>query len=307
LWLGEGVHKALEAYYRRGSDPVKVFKAWARKGAAALTAEQYDELLELGTGMLRHYVLWSSFNDPLQSFKSLATETPFTVPLEGFNALFNGAKVVYSGRIDGLCTYRASASPRDVFIHEIKTMAQLADDNLTLAEQASFYMWAASHILKDYTVRGVVYTLIRKKVPAVPNANGKIIGNAVTDWLSLKELLPEVEKKWPERAGSLRTVIADLKDKEFSGMENPFVWRRVVTRNEHELREAEQRIHQLARMMLSEPVLYPTPDLVGCRLCGFREPCIAMSRGDNYEVLLKTLYQPAGQDRQYVPLLEPGP
>ena len=283
LWIGDGVHQALEAYYTKGQDPVKFFKSWARKNPNGFDlGNQLDMVLK----MLEHYTWWAKKHDRLDRYKVLQSEMPMAIQLDPEKLGFTQDRVFYTFRVDGICTFQGAAK-NGVYIAEYKTMATLADDALTLAEQASLYLWAVTKLLQTQVpVLGVIYTLLRKKAYPVPPFRK----DATLDIETIEALKAQKEVA-PEKLQALKQS------------ESPFVWRRKVTRNQNELRDIEERIYQISREMLHDPEIYPTPDLVGCRLCAFREPCIAKNRGDRYQELLKVLYVGGGVDRQYVPIL----
>lgn len=68
LWIGIGIHEALEAYYGKGEDAPDAYENWCHnsmeeinKAYPGLDEERlvaFDDDLELGIGMLQHYVHW---------------------------------------------------------------------------------------------------------------------------------------------------------------------------------------------------------------------------------------------------------
>lgn len=288
LWLGEGVHHALEMYYGKDVIPTKAFDKWLSENRGRLgMGSALTDMVELGQGMLHHYYLWEEDRKKTSKFNVIEQEISFEIPI---NELWNDERrVYYYGRMDGLV--QVGKNPKDIFIHEIKTMKTLDDNVLLLAEQASMYLWAARQLFPDRNVKGVIYTLIKKQSPNpfIMDAAGALVKpKANTDSLMLREALGDygITKRNPNYEKSQKW----LKEYQENEADNPYIWRRMVLRNASEMSEVRQRMGAIMSDMVNSPMMYPTPDFFGCKFCAYQEPCLALNRGDDWEDILRNAY-----------------
>ena len=133
LFLGSGVHYALEKCYQPGDvdyDALEpAFSNWFDEGAKERgfvlgQDTDMDKLRTLGLGMVRHYAKWAPRQD---GFDVIATEQEFAVRMPGIIAPF-------AGRFDGVIR---SHSPGRLWLHEFKTSSyNLVDSGQQRAVQA---------------------------------------------------------------------------------------------------------------------------------------------------------------------------
>ncbi len=308
LEFGTAWHAALEVYYRaetwelvRSGDPTtrSAIEAatLARFGAVCLEqrtkyvddngdlpveAEQdFKERLELGRGMLQGYFIYALKND---NFKVIAREVDFEVPITSGETWLTSDQgpVVYQGRIDGVIQDQYGS----YWIWEDKTTSQFSDANLELDEQTGSYAWAVSQEL-GIPIKGVIYNEALKAVPTAPtrlqrqregrnfSVNKKIRTTPEAFTLYLTEQ--------GEPLGPYAEFIAELE-----ANPNPFFRRTPVIRNQHELREMGERIYLEAQDMTDPNLrIYPNPSRFTCGWCAFKQVCIAMNDGSDYEHLLE--------------------
>ena len=73
---------------------------------------------------------------------------------------------------------------------------------------------------------------------------------------------------------------------------NKFYRRTQVHRNVHELQDQGARIfYEVQEMLNPDTVPYPNPSKLNCSWCSFRQPCLAMNDGSDYEFLLEEDYR----------------
>jgi hypothetical protein len=72
------------------------------------------------------------------------------------------------------------------------------------------------------------------------------------------------------------------------------VRRTVVRRNEHELQMQGITTQQIAIDMLNDPQVYPMPTKFKCTWCAFRQVCLQMNDGSDYQWTLNNQYKKVG-------------
>lgn len=207
LFLGQGVHVALDAYYSAPPDDrtagllINAFDNWVdarsermKKQTGPLwrsEKEMIDEMYELGTGMLLHYALWAEKRDKRWEF--LATERKFVLPMpvpkeatrgRGYSDLCrNGMymsggewysnKLSYAGRFDGVVR---DVETGKLYLMEFKTSRSLHNMRWTYrGMQSTAYVWAANQMVEELTdgqcespIDGIMYRVLLKKIPQSP-------------------------------------------------------------------------------------------------------------------------------------------
>lgn len=164
LILGKGGHAALQAHYS-GQDAVAAYDAWAQEQLGRFSAvawpdelEKIESQLALGRKLVAYYVEWAKRND---GFRVLSAEQQFRVPVWSPK----GRKVKgvwHAGTYDGV----AEDVYGNLWLLEHKFYNRFpTETELRLNEQAGYYLLAATQLFPDRTVRGVIYTVIRKTNP----------------------------------------------------------------------------------------------------------------------------------------------
>lgn len=251
--------------------------------------DDYDERQTLGLLMLDGYFDWSIDVD---EFTPVHVEVDFEVPIltpEGTEMYCDchDWPVVYQGRLDGIV--------QDAFgwywILEHKTAGQFGDtEHLQLDEQTGSYAWAIQRML-GIRVQGVIYNEAVKKVAHPPQElmrpregrNFSVNKQADTTYeLALRTLTKAGEdlELYDDFLGYLKL------------QGNKFFRRTQVHRNIHELKDQGLRIYYEAKEMISpDTVPYPNPSRFNCMMCSFRQPCIAMNDGSDYQFLIEEDYR----------------
>jgi hypothetical protein len=258
--------------------------------------QDFKERTELGVAMLKHYASWAPRAD---KFTPIAVEYDFEVPIQDpvgrqLYCKCHDWPVLYQGRIDGVV--------RDEFrynwILEHKTAAQLGSTNhLALDEQCGSYAWALS--ILGYPVKGVIYNEALKDYPTPPERLASSREGRNFSVNKRQRTTYDIYLNTLVQAGEdirlYAEMLAYLKENE-----NPFFRRTQVHRNAQELRDIGYRIYLEAQDILDPELrIYPNPTRINCQGCAFREPCIMMNEGGDYEFLLNELYYQrpeSGQD-----------
>lgn len=259
----------------------------------AIDLEQdFEERIELGRGMIEHYVKWAPKVD---NFKPVKVEYDFEVPImnpfanntgsEQLTCACHGWPVFYQGRIDGIIQDDMGF----YWILEHKTAAQLGPtDHLVLDEQCGSYAWALQHY--GMNVRGVVYNEAIKNFPTPPTRlksaregrNYSVNRQQRTTYEVYMQTLIDNH----EPVELYQEFLQYLKDEG-----NPFFRRTQVHRNHNELKDIGVRVAYEALDMINPDLLvYPNPTRINCQMCSYRTPCIMMNEGSDYEFYLKEFY-----------------
>ncbi len=278
LWFGDLIHQSLAHYYSKTrTDPmsaVALFQSNAKRRAHEIQDDDtYDDLYDLGTKVLEHYVWWASDNDLYAKLRCQAVEQRFEVPLE--------QDLVFTGVIDAKLTMGAK---KKKYLHEIKTMATIEKEWLTLTEQATSYLWAEAILHPKDKYDGVVFTLIRKKAPTEPEVRKDALWLASNASSSVYTVRHAMES-CPNDNGLLKKY-QDMEDTKG----NDYVQRITVTRTPEQIRAFGDRIKEIWEEMQAS-ARFPNPNPITCRGCGFRDACVAKERGDNWQLILDQLYR----------------
>jgi len=277
------MHKGLEAYYQPVTFPnpegarqaflssIKEVESKVKVGPIDVEL-RFNELRELGLGMLDHYFLWAPSHD---DFHPILVEVEFEVPIPGLS------DVVYQGRIDLVVE-----DDFGYWLVDHKTTAQFGDvEWLALDDQCSSYAWAIREQL-GLEVRGVIYNELRKKAPRTPrvltNGTLSVAKNQDTTFETYLRTLQEGGYNWKGYKGILRYLRDNPKE---------YVRRTKVMYRPETLALVEDRIRKEAQVMLNDPAIYPTPSRFNCNGCSFFRPCLALHEGRDPDIILDELYE----------------
>lgn len=325
LEFGVAYHKAMEVFYdpKTWDWPIHIRIALSQKAfhdtceaqrkaflaledAAYLedeAQEDYDERLELGKGMLAYYAQQVQRTD--HRFKPVKVELSFAVPIinpETGNQLRcfipncrqhgpedNG--VVFAGRVDML----AEDEHRDYWIFDWKTAARLSVDNdefLYLDDQIGSYVWALGKELQ-LPIRGFIYHEQKKGFPQDPVENkvlrlGRRYSVNKQQDTDYQTYLDCVMKNDPHAFNM--ALYDDMLD--WLQAEGPqFFHRYQIHKSQHELQEIGKNIYLEACDILDPGLrLYPNAGRFSCGWCAFRQPCMGVNQGEDYNYTLKTMF-----------------
>jgi len=278
FFLGSGVHAALAAYYERGVDPVTAFKLWYwwRKQRYAssghgLSTEQslkYAEQAKLGIGMLKHYA--SVYPLEKEVFELVLAESFFSVPIRSLGGR-RSAHYYAAGTFDGVVVDRNG----HYWLLEHKTYKQVrGEGQFDLSDQAKMYIYAAQEQF-GLPVQGVVYNILRKKIPSRPMElqRGGLSRSKGID-TTYEVYLDEVK-----RLGYAPSDYADILGR-LQERGNTFFYRFQIRKSPKEMKLFQKLLYITAREMCRPNlILYPCNDDWQCRNCWFSEPCVMEQAG----------------------------
>jgi hypothetical protein len=263
----------------------------------------YDERLALGQGMLAYYaqqVVGTDFG-----FRPVKVELSFEVPVvdpetgiqlrcqlpncRQHSPEDNG--VVFAGRVDML----GEDDHGDYWIFDWKTAARLSvddDEFLQLDDQVGSYPWALGKVL-GLPIRGFVYHEQKKGFPGPPKKNkqrrlGCLFSVSKNQDVDYPTYLAHVREH--DKLGFNGGYYDDFLD--WLQAEGPqFYHRYQIHKNQNELIEIGKVIYTESKDIVDPGLpIYPNPGRFSCKFCAFRQPCLGVNMGEDYQYTLKTLY-----------------
>lgn len=286
LFLGSGVHYALEQFYRNGEDLQKSFLNWFDEQMQELDVwEQQKDMLqdkkELGLGMLEHYSKFAAENDSDYFAEVIDTEIDFEIPVKNLKG--NKTRCTYAGTVDGLVKDKYGF----YWILEHKTASRIDTTHLPLDEQVVRYIWAMQEKL-DIEIAGVIYNIMLKKIPTKPK---ELKSGGLSKAKNIKTTFETYYNDLLNYYGSLKNIpIYDYQDilEDLRKRDNEFFKRVKVEKTQHEIEDIAKRTY-LEYKEMSNPNLkmFPTPSRDCNWKCDFREVCISMNQGHDYDYLLE--------------------
>lgn len=237
--------------------------------------QEFDELEELGVGMLEHYGDWAPERDRELGLVPLSVEEAIKVPI----GEVNGETIYYQARIDMVARHRDG----HIYLWDHKTAAYVGGDHtfLDLDTQISSYFWIYEQKYGELP-KGMMYNELAKKVPQPP----KQLKNGTLSQDKRQNTTLSLYVKEIDRLG--------LDSEPYSGMltylaekEEDYFLRTLVIRTPAEIATQAQYIREEVVDMLYDPSLYPNPSKLYCNTCEFRAPCTVRNEGEDDSFLLQ--------------------
>lgn len=297
LWIGTLVHHGLEQWYRSQLMPEESIPHFAADqiGPTRDLTDKEDEHAIFAINLVDNYIKWQRTDRTWLADKNF----DFIAPEQDFKVLLwatSRARVWLAGRFDGIVRRRDNGM---LYLWEIKTTRSIMEreKQLDFDEQTSAYLYAARKL--GYDVQGVIYTLIRKKLPESPRVlkNGFLSADKAIDttmihyWQCVKDQHADL---W-NRSSEDRTIVIDTYREildHLGSQPNKFFKRVTVNRSQREIKHSADEIVAVAREMLSKQTPIYMTATAGCNWCLFRTPCAAYNRGQDYEAILERDYRP---------------
>jgi hypothetical protein len=295
LWFGTAVHHALKDYHGYGVPLVESFMDFAnacQRTHPKRLPDDFSELLDLGEGMLNHYMDWLVRRDPLETYVVNGVpqvEVAFEIELPvdpKLLAILDVDKVVYRGTWDRVIIDRTMGA---LFIQDYKTAARMEQAHLLMDPQIGKYLWAANCIY-DLPVAGFIYQQHAKRVPKPARIlqNGQVSSakNQATTWSKYREALCAKYGKPQNSSNEHITLLNALALKETADRDD-FIVRTRVTRNAHHLaREGERLLIEVHEMLNPNTPMIPHSGQ-HCGWCPFLSPCTSLEDGSDWEYELE--------------------
>ena len=303
FFTGRAIHHCLEMYYEHGTPLDKSLAEYLKEEYRSMEEagklwpqeeEAFANEVFLQANMLKHYQMWISRDKSRWSddnLKVVAMETEFNVPLVDPTTGEESDKIFLEGRFDGIVQRKDDDS---LWLWEVKTTRSIKElsSSLRLDEQAGAYLLAAQK-LYGKPFAGVLYTMLRKKVPPEPKVlkSGmvSVAKNSDTTSFWYVEFLKEHHENWSEDF-----LIKHYGDalRHYSQNNTSYFLRVPVYRTQEELMILERNLWDVATEMMNPDIpLYPAPDWMGCNFCFFRAPCEMMNSGNDPSLILETEFR----------------
>lgn len=301
FFTGRAVHHALEMYYSDGIPLLQSLDHFLQNERQHMGAlwpqeeEKIQEQIDLLVGMIQHYGLWIESEAQLPSkwadsnLDFIALETEFSVPIRTPSGRAS-PRVFLAGRMDGVVRLKDDGS---VWLWEVKTSVSIQGlkDSLANDPQAGAYILAARELF-DVEPRGVLYNIMRKKIPTKPEilksgllTRRKNIDTTADAYL---EAVREHHPDWTRETiyQNYFEILQHLLDKG-----NTFFARYPVSRYDEELDQLQRDLHTVSLEMVHPwTPIYPNESWINCNKCPFRTPCLAMNSGGDVEFILENEY-----------------
>jgi hypothetical protein len=204
---------------------------------------------------------------------------------------WQGLPVVYAGRLDML----AVDNEGNYWIFDWKSARAINvdhDEFLELDDQIMSYVWALRKL--GLPIKGFVYHEQKKGFPNPPAENkarrlGRLFSvskNQDTDYDTYLKTIKEFDTAAYEEG--LYDEFLDFLQKD--GI--IFYKRWQIHKTDYQCEQAEYNIGQEA-LEIIDPLLriYPSPGRFGCTTCAFRQPCLEVNAGGDFQYALDTLYE----------------
>lgn len=309
FFTGRAIHYCLEHYYRthvpldKSLDRFLTIEKEEMERVGKLWPAEHELIAEqvvLIGGMLDHYTQWveqdkvSTWCDENLDF--VALETEFSVPLRALSGR-PSSKVYLAGRFDGLVRRKDDGT---YWLWETKTTRSIDElaRSLDNDEQAGAYLIAAQEVF-NVQVQGVLYNLLRKKVPTEPmvKGDGLLSVNKQIDTTAFAYVRAAKRLHGPEfeTTKELNKFILDQYGEFIQSLldkGNTFFGRLPIHRTPAEMDVLARDLWTVALEMTRESTpLYPSPNWMNCKFCHFRAPCLTMNAGGDVAFVLENEYR----------------
>jgi hypothetical protein len=306
LWLGSGIHFALEDYHgwNQFVDPTFALEAYYRAYYQAFRKnlpENAKELVELGSGMLRTYQDWIKRH---QEFRTVwcdgkpMVEVRFKILLP--LTMKDGRPIYYVGTLDRIL----QDGHGRFWVLDYKTAARLDTGKLDTDSQVSAYSWAADLLFADrgWEFEGVVYIQLLKDVPEPPRVlrNGMLstAKNQRTTYDLYRKALQDMypSGQIPDVYRDVLTTLATEETPEG----NRFIRRDIVRRNKAQIAaEYNAILQEVSDMINPDLPMYKNPSAMACGWCPFHDVCVGLDDGSDWKSMLDVGYIKRGEDPEW--------
>lgn len=302
LWIGTACHYALEDYhgYNYYKHPVEAFRALVH--AQRIHARNYpdsvklpidiDEQVTLGEGLLDYYLVWLKHREHYPTYwvdgvpqVEVRCEVELPIDPRQINPDSPYDRVVYQATLD-----RVVEIDNELWVMDYKFYNRDWTPEPDYDAQMSAYIWIA-HAIYDKPIRGAILQKHFKRIPENPRikADGKISTdkNQNTTYHMYKEVLEGIYGTVSKAPLANRKCLEELAAQESVNRDN-YIRRDKTERNEHQVQAiGSQILLEVADMINPDLPLYKN-DTKDCSWdCSFKDICIAMDSGYDWESILK--------------------
>ena len=330
LWLGTGIHKAIEMYYGYGHHLNSTFTAWAEEEIAKIREaqgvtldelEKLNETISLGHAVLNHYKKFAEQHDDFSIYMvndQPAVEVMFKVPIyhpgtqvqltvhfishkPGMTEeqvafleehLYVDVPVFYGGRFDMI----VEDTFGDLWIVDHKTARSFTDwSKLSIDTQVGSYIWAAENTLPlDRRINGVIYNGLKKTVPHPPELlkKGGLSKNKQQN--TTYELYLDAIQQYNLDPDDYVDILEYFKEQITvtpNVIETKYFRREKTRRSADEVRNIYHGIYQEALDMIRAQFFYPNPTRDCSWDCDFVELCRSLYNNEDVGYMIDTLFE----------------
>jgi hypothetical protein len=198
--------------------------------------------------------------------------------------------VYLAGTLDGLERRKADGT---LWISEYKTCRDIEERMKLLQhdEQATTYCYMAQELFGE-RIHGVIYTLLRKKVPRVPKplANGYLSQRKDIDttYATYKAAIYRQHGQVSDQF--IKRHYGDMLDY-LANFSEPYVARVAIERTQAQIDRFITELHQTALEMYDPRTPLYANRTWACPGCHFRQPCLSMDRGEDRQMRMLLKYE----------------
>jgi hypothetical protein len=314
LWLGTGMHYALEDFhgYNRYQHTWNAFMAYseASRTAGDMRPDDHLELTELMVGMLDYYENhWLPAYPSERQFETLWVDGVPQVEVE-FEILLpidpriwypdcKYHEVYYQGKIDRVAIDEFGR----LWLIDYKSAKQFETVHLDIDPQISAYCWAAE-IYYQQEVAGMIYQQHRKTVPQLPRilANGSVSTSSqqLTTHLLYRKTLVDLYGKDTSRWPANNMLYLNALAENMNPDGDAYVRYDRAERNQAQKENEYQKIMRETADMLNPGLLiYPNPTRECARWCPVRTACVLIDSDGDWQSELEEVLKPRKEAEQW--------
>lgn len=305
LWFGDKMHIGLQELAATG-DSEKAIAAYMAACNASIPdleagfgafwpemSQMFQELVTLGKGMLHNYAIFDRATG--MRLKTVSLEERLFVPIHNPNGRALKGTPRLTARMDRLAI-REGLGGEFLVDYKNSTRAWTDGRNLELDEQTTGYNYIFWRV-RGHLPAGMIYDTLLKRIPNEPKVlkSGKL--SVDKDQGTTFELYTEALHKMNLDPKDYTDVLASLKEQAWS----KYFKREITTRNMAQIRAYERDLYntfQDMRDVARDPrKAYPSPSPMRCPRCPFRDVCLAMNDGSDYEDIIKARFTVSEEKR----------
>ena len=335
--VGRGIHQAMNLYYEKGIPPLATYEEFLIRsniGDEDLFPGEKDkrkDAIRVGREIARNYPKWiNSPDQPDEKWRVVATEMPFSLPLNSPKTGRPSRRIYLEGRFDQIIE---DVETGLLWLREFKTAARDPNPSwLDFDDQLTTYCYAAQQII-GRPIAGIQYRFLMKKTPEKPPRlkSGDKLSRAINSTLkttytlyeeAIDELALDMLSWRHTNLNAPETPITDLAQGGVLSLSEPLLlefkeirqalrveyydireellqrgWSEYfkeieVRKTQTEIMNAAAQLWEVGLEMTKPSVyVYPSPDWMKCNFCGFSTPCKVMNAGGNYESIIANMYR----------------
>lgn len=298
LWFGDKMHIGLQKLAET-NDTEQAIAAYMdacnasipdlEKGFGSFwpdVAPMFQELVTLGRGMLHNYAIFDKATG--MRLKTTALEERLFVPIHNPAGRALKGMPQLTARMDRLVV-REGQDGEYIIDYKNSTRQWTEGRNLELDEQTTGYHYEFWRV-RGYLPRGMIYDTLLKRVPNEPRVlkNGTLSKDK--DQGTTFELYTAALREMNLDPKDYTDILAQLKEQAWT----KYFKREVTTRNLAQIKAYESDLYytfQDMREVARDPrKAYPSPSPMRCPRCPFRDVCLAMNDGSDYEDIIKARF-----------------